>query len=182
MCSKDLPSRHVAKARGVKSIRCRGSSAEVETVLMRLGLNLNLYFLWQSSPNTDSNGTARSSTGRAGSVHRRVRHSSFDGNSPTLMQSSPSCAAANRLSRIFSMRRKEALRAANITHVLSVLRLDVDDNLFSSYHHKVVQVDDTDDENLLEHFPATNDFIQDGLHSGGGVLVHWWVQHFFFLL
>ena len=71
------------------------------------------------------------------------------------------------------MRRKEALKAANITHVLSVLRLDVDESLFSSYCHKVIQVDDVDDENLLEHFPAANEFIQDGLDSGGGVLVHW---------
>ncbi|KAL9097320.1 MAG: hypothetical protein Q9165_000747 [Trypethelium subeluteriae] len=70
------------------------------------------------------------------------------------------------------MRRKEALKAANITHVLSVLRLDVDEGLFSPYHHKIVQVDDVDDENLLEHFPVTNKFIQDGLDGGGGVLVH----------
>lgn len=71
------------------------------------------------------------------------------------------------------MRRKEALKAANITHVLSVLRLDLDEDLFGPYHHKTIQVDDVDDENLLEHFPATNKFIQDGLDSGGGVLVHW---------
>jgi len=37
----------------------------------------------------------------------------------------------------------------------------------------VVEVDDVDDENLLEHFPKTNDFIQSGLEAGGGVLVHW---------
>ena len=83
---------------------------------------------------------------------------------------------ANWHIRIFSMRRKEALKTANITHVLSVLRLDVDENLFGSYHHKIVQVDDVDDENLLEHFPSTNKFIQDGLDSGGGVLVHWYVR------
>ncbi|KAK0336313.1 tyrosine protein phosphatase yvh1 [Friedmanniomyces endolithicus] len=36
----------------------------------------------------------------------------------------------------------------------------------------VVEVDDVDDENLLEHFAACNEFIQRGLEGGGGVFVH----------
>jgi len=36
----------------------------------------------------------------------------------------------------------------------------------------LVEVDDVEDENLLEHLPATNRFIQQGLDGGGGVLVH----------
>ena len=54
-----------------------------------------------------------------------------------------------------------------------MLRLPLDEKLFEGFNHMVVEVDDVDDENLLEHFPATNKFIQDGLDSGGGVLVHW---------
>ncbi|ORX98531.1 protein-tyrosine phosphatase-like protein [Clohesyomyces aquaticus] len=73
---------------------------------------------------------------------------------------------------IFTLRRREALQQANITHVLSVLRIPLDQNLFSPFKHMVVEVDDVEDENLLEHFPATNKFIQDGLNGGGGVLVH----------
>ncbi|KAF2709304.1 dual specificity protein phosphatase 12 [Pleomassaria siparia CBS 279.74] len=74
---------------------------------------------------------------------------------------------------MFTLRRRDALQQANITHVLSVLRLPLDQNLFSPFkQHMVVEVDDVDDENLLEHFPATNRFIQNGLDSGGGVLVH----------
>ncbi|MCJ1368145.1 tyrosine protein phosphatase yvh1 [Acarospora aff. strigata] len=76
------------------------------------------------------------------------------------------------LGGLFSLRRKEALEQANITHVLSVLRLPLDEELFAKYKHHVVEVDDVDDENLLEHFAATNAFIQDGLDGGGGVLVH----------
>lgn len=37
----------------------------------------------------------------------------------------------------------------------------------------VVEVDDVEDENLLEYFPSATQFIQDGLESGGAVLVHW---------
>lgn len=73
---------------------------------------------------------------------------------------------------IFTLRRRDALQQANITHVLSVLRLPLDQSLFSPFKHMVVEVDDTEDENLLEHFPATNAFIQEGLDGGGGVLVH----------
>ncbi|KAL0262994.1 tyrosine protein phosphatase yvh1 [Diplodia seriata] len=73
---------------------------------------------------------------------------------------------------LFTLHRREALAQANVTHVLSVLRLPLNSELFSPYAHHVVQVDDVDDENLLEHFPQTNRFIQDGLDSGGGVLVH----------
>lgn len=75
--------------------------------------------------------------------------------------------------RIFSLRRKEAFAQANITHVVSVLRLPLDDALFAKYKHLVVEVDDVEDENLLEHFAATNAFIREGLDGGGGVLVHW---------
>jgi dual specificity phosphatase 12 len=74
---------------------------------------------------------------------------------------------------MFTLRRREALQQANITHVLSVLRTPLDQNLFSPFKHMVVEVDDVEDENLLEHFPATNHFIHDGLNQGGGVLVHW---------
>jgi len=75
---------------------------------------------------------------------------------------------------MFTLRRREALQQANITHVLSVLRLPLDRELFSPFkQHMVVEVDDVEDENLLGHFPSTNKFIQDGLDGGGGVLVHW---------
>jgi dual specificity phosphatase 12 len=73
------------------------------------------------------------------------------------------------------LRRKKALQDVGVTHVLSVLRLELDENIFGDYSHKVVEVDDVDDENLLEHFPSCNKFIQDGLDAGGSVLVHWFV-------
>ncbi|KAF1960206.1 dual specificity protein phosphatase 12 [Byssothecium circinans] len=73
---------------------------------------------------------------------------------------------------IFTLRRRDALKNANITHVLSVLRSPLDDNMFAPFKHMTVEVDDVEDENLLEHFPETNRFIQEGLDGGGGVLVH----------
>lgn len=74
---------------------------------------------------------------------------------------------------LFSLRRKQTLQESNITHIVSVLGGRLDPDLFASYVHKVVDVDDVEDENLLQYFPACNQFIQDGLNGGGGVLVHW---------
>ncbi|GAB7348075.1 hypothetical protein MBLNU459_g6105t1 [Dothideomycetes sp. NU459] len=73
---------------------------------------------------------------------------------------------------MYTVRRKEQLQEAGITHVLSVLRLPLDKELFEGFQHMVVEVDDVEDDNLLEHFPSTNKFIQDALASGGAVLVH----------
>ncbi|KAE8154850.1 phosphatases II [Aspergillus avenaceus] len=73
---------------------------------------------------------------------------------------------------IFSLNNKAALERANITHVVSVLRLQPREDLFSSFQHHRIEVDDVDDENLLEHFPSAIQFIQSGLDAGGSVLVH----------
>jgi len=45
------------------------------------------------------------------------------------------------------MRRKEALKKANITHVVSALRLPLDKDLFVNYKHHIVELDDVGDEN-----------------------------------
>ncbi|KAL4921227.1 protein-tyrosine phosphatase-like protein [Aspergillus aurantiobrunneus] len=73
---------------------------------------------------------------------------------------------------IFSLKNKAALSRANITHVLSVIRLQPADDTFLAYQHHHIEVDDIEDENLLEHFPSAIKFIQSGLDAGGSVLVH----------
>jgi dual specificity phosphatase 12 len=71
------------------------------------------------------------------------------------------------------LRRYQALKAARITHVVSALRLPLDEALFEPYRHLVVELDDVEDEDILQHFATSNAFIQEGLDAGGGVLVHW---------
>ncbi|KAL4798864.1 protein-tyrosine phosphatase-like protein [Aspergillus venezuelensis] len=73
---------------------------------------------------------------------------------------------------IFALRNKAALSRANITHILSVLRLQPSDETFQDYQHHRIEVDDLEDENLLEHFSSAIKFIQSALDSGGSVLVH----------
>ena len=65
------------------------------------------------------------------------------------------------------------MKKADITHVVSVLCLPLDEDLFQGYEHHVVEVNDVEDENIIQHFPASNAFMQQGLDGGGGVLVHW---------
>ena len=67
------------------------------------------------------------------------------------------------------------LKKANITHVVSVLRLPLEEELFAKYKHLVVELDDLDDEDIIQHFATSNAFIKEGLDGGGGVLVHWFV-------
>ncbi|RAH74322.1 dual specificity phosphatase YVH1 [Aspergillus aculeatinus CBS 121060] len=73
---------------------------------------------------------------------------------------------------VLSLKNNTALTRANITHIVSVLRLQQADELLAPYQRHCIEVDDVDDENLLEHFPAAVKFIQSGLDSGGAVLVH----------
>ncbi|KAL5000722.1 protein-tyrosine phosphatase-like protein [Aspergillus recurvatus] len=73
---------------------------------------------------------------------------------------------------IFALKNKGAMSRANITHILSVIRLRPSDDTFAGYQHHQIEVDDLDDENLLEHFPSAIKFIQSGLDAGGSVLVH----------
>lgn len=74
---------------------------------------------------------------------------------------------------IFTLRNKAALSRANITHVVSVVKLRPDESVFEGFQQHRIDVDDVDDENLLEHFPAAIRFIQSGLDAGGSVLIHW---------
>ncbi|KAJ6261319.1 Tyrosine-protein phosphatase [Drechslerella dactyloides] len=76
------------------------------------------------------------------------------------------------ISGMYAMRRPQYLEEANITHVVSILRGKMDERLFAPYKHLHVEVDDEDDENLLEHFATTNEFIDNAINSGGSVFVH----------
>ncbi|KAL7268237.1 tyrosine protein phosphatase yvh1, partial [Rhizina undulata] len=73
---------------------------------------------------------------------------------------------------MFALRRREAMKEAGITHVVSVLRLPLDKALFENYEHMVVEVDDVEDENILEHFSTSNKFISSAIQNGGVVLIH----------
>ncbi|KAJ5238515.1 hypothetical protein N7468_003134 [Penicillium chermesinum] len=73
---------------------------------------------------------------------------------------------------IFALSNKQALKRANITHIVSALRFGGNQELLKSYESHLVEVDDVDYENILEHFPSAIRFIQSGLDAGGSVLVH----------
>lgn len=85
------------------------------------------------------------------------------------------------------------MKNCNITHIVSVLDWEFKDDapLIRGYQHLHIPVDDVEDENLLEWFPRSNHFIQEGLtyrsknkaslgdgadnlsEKGSGVYIHW---------
>ncbi|KAL9115535.1 MAG: hypothetical protein Q9227_000856 [Pyrenula ochraceoflavens] len=74
-----------------------------------------------------------------------------------------------------SLRRNDALRAARITHILSIIDWPVSPELVQHYRHLQININDMEDENLLEHFPTAIAFIQEGLQNingHAGVLIH----------
>ena len=81
----------------------------------------------------------------------------------------------SHICRLFALRRREAVKEAGITHVVSVLRWPIEEDLVRPFKHLQIDVDDEEDENLIEFFPATNRFIDDALAAAGSVLVHWYV-------
>ncbi|KAK0712414.1 protein-tyrosine phosphatase-like protein [Lasiosphaeria miniovina] len=79
---------------------------------------------------------------------------------------------------LFGLRRKQALKEGNITHVLSVIKysLDFDPDTFANVQHLSVDIDDDADQDILVQLPKMVRFIESGLYGDasrpGGVFVH----------
>ncbi|MCJ1468381.1 tyrosine protein phosphatase yvh1 [Pseudocyphellaria aurata] len=73
-----------------------------------------------------------------------------------------------------SLQRKDALKQAHITHIVSVFRRPHPQDIPhpNDFKRLAVEVDDLISENIIQHFPTSNAFIKEGLDAGGGVLVH----------
>lgn len=62
---------------------------------------------------------------------------------------------------------------AGITHIISVLDFNIyEAGAFKEYEHLHIILDDDPNENLLQHFEHSNEFINSALEGGGGVFVH----------
>jgi dual specificity phosphatase 12 len=73
-----------------------------------------------------------------------------------------------------ALQNKLGLAKANITHVVSVLRMNPKEERFDAFEgHLHIPVDDVEEDDLLQYFPSAIAFIKEGLQAGGGVLVHW---------
>lgn len=83
---------------------------------------------------------------------------------------------------IFSLKAKSALEAAGITHVVSVLRMRLDRKMFETDRQEgggggllkrlMIEANDVEEENLIQHFAGANEFIVDAHANGGAVLIH----------
>ena len=73
---------------------------------------------------------------------------------------------------LYALYQTDLIKAAGITHVLSVIDYDpLLQDKFAHLNHYHIRADDDPNENLLQHFSATNKYIDAGLKDGG-VFVH----------
>ena len=74
----------------------------------------------------------------------------------------------------------KTMQKYNITHVLSVLDINAagygverfEKPIKDNFKHLYLEIQDTEEEDIMQFFPQTNDFIDDAIANGGSVLVH----------
>ncbi|EFE34490.1 uncharacterized protein ARB_06890 [Trichophyton benhamiae CBS 112371] len=81
---------------------------------------------------------------------------------------------------LFALRNQDALKEANITHVISVVGPKERPSAISSLQtydgirgHLTLDLLDQDKENIIQHFPQAVRFMEAAIADGGAVLVHW---------
>ncbi|KMQ47395.1 putative protein-tyrosine phosphatase [Trichophyton rubrum] len=81
---------------------------------------------------------------------------------------------------LFALRNQDALKEANITHVVSAVGPKERPSAISSLQsydglrgHLTLDLIDQDKENIIQHFPQAVQFIKAAIADGGAVLVHW---------
>lgn len=80
---------------------------------------------------------------------------------------------------LYALYQPNLVKAAGVTHVLSIIDFDFYELKESSdflksqnYTHLVIPIEDDPNEDLLQHFEQMCSFIEEGLLGGGGVFVH----------
>lgn len=69
--------------------------------------------------------------------------------------------------------RPDLFKEAGITHIVSVIDFNIyEAGAFKQYERLHIRLDDHPNENLLEYFNETSQYIDDALSGGGGVFVH----------
>lgn len=67
----------------------------------------------------------------------------------------------------------DLFQRAGITHILSVLDFSIyEAGHFKDYKHLHIKLDDDPNENLLQYFNKSNEFINNALINGGAVFIH----------
>ncbi|KAJ3047696.1 hypothetical protein HK097_011292 [Rhizophlyctis rosea] len=75
------------------------------------------------------------------------------------------------LSGIRPSRDLNLLKVLHITHIVS-LGVQLQSSFPSDFTYHSIDIEDDEDSNIIQHFDSSYTFIDDGLSSGGKVLVH----------
>ena len=66
------------------------------------------------------------------------------------------------------------LEKDGITHIMSVMTNVEESERLKPFKRMIIAVNDDADEDLIDHFAAANQWIDDAVADGGKVLVHWY--------
>jgi hypothetical protein len=77
------------------------------------------------------------------------------------------------ISSWYTIAASRVLEDEGITHVVSVMMNSEDSERLKPFKRLIIAVNDDSDEDLIDCFASTNQWIDDAIADGGKVLVHW---------
>ncbi|ODV88925.1 hypothetical protein CANCADRAFT_32355 [Tortispora caseinolytica NRRL Y-17796] len=73
---------------------------------------------------------------------------------------------------MYSLQGPNDLRAEGVTHILSVVRGNIDYSRLDGFTIKQIELDDEEDEDIMQYFGQATDFIHSAISQGTGCLIH----------
>ncbi|XP_020254045.1 dual specificity protein phosphatase 1B-like [Asparagus officinalis] len=152
---------------GICQARARGGLRSERTACSKAECSPSLSFL-QSSP---TNSRPRSSINQHHVRDRRDPAEEDRGNASGDLRCEVRELKGLFMGSVGAALNRFALKSLGITHVLIVAK-SLDPAFPNDFIYKKIEVLDTEETNLSEHFDECFDFINEAKQSGGGVLVH----------
>lgn len=76
------------------------------------------------------------------------------------------------LGSYYALSAQKTLKSYNVSHILSLVQVKVNPEFVENFKHMQINIDDVEDENIIRHFPAIIEFMDEAIQSGTSVLVH----------
>jgi hypothetical protein len=78
------------------------------------------------------------------------------------------------ISSWYTIAASRVLEDEGITHIVSVMMNSEESERLKPFTRLIIAVNDDADEDLIDYFASTNQWIDNAIADGGKVLVHWY--------